>query len=350
LTSTAECVRRNAHLGLFALYVAFFPQLVAGPIERSTRLLPQFLQKFDFVEGRVVSGLRLMLWGMFKKVVIADRLAILVDCVFSHLTLFSGFEMIVATFFFAVQIYCDFSGYSDIAIGSARVLGFKLMDNFKAPYLSQSIPEFWQRWHISLSTWFRDYLYIPLGGSRVREWRIYVNVFIVFLLSGLWHGANWTFVIWGALHGAYFLLSRLTRPYRERAVQRLGLERWPALLGFLRQSTTFILVCFAWIFFRANTVGDAFYVVTHLFSGWGDSALFDEVLRISLFGRDVDLLMTVMLIVMLWLVDIFQDHPRYTAVLFERSLLVSWGIYLGLCLYIMNYGIARNIPFIYFQF
>ncbi|MFC1608484.1 MBOAT family O-acyltransferase [Candidatus Latescibacterota bacterium] len=189
------------HPGIFALYVAFFPQLVAGPIERSTRLMPQFFKKVPFGCDRVTDGLKKILVGLFKKVVIADRLALYVDAVYNNQAQHSGSTLLLATIFFSFQIYCDFSGYSDIAIGSARVLGYELMENFKRPYLSRSVGEFWKRWHISLSTWFRDYLYIPLGGSRVAYWRRYTNIFIVFLISGLWHGANWTFVVWGALHG-----------------------------------------------------------------------------------------------------------------------------------------------------
>jgi D-alanyl-lipoteichoic acid acyltransferase DltB (MBOAT superfamily) len=195
------------HLGVFAVYVSFFPQLVAGPIERSNHLLPQFFEKHEFSYSRVKSGLQKMLWGFYKKIVIADNLAILVDGVYNNIDNYSGIALIVATIFFTFQIYCDFSGYSDIAIGSARVMGFELRENFKRPYFSKSIQEFWQRWHITLSSWFKDYLYIPLGGNRVIKWKWYYNILITFLLSGLWHGANWTFIIWGGLHGSYLILA-----------------------------------------------------------------------------------------------------------------------------------------------
>ncbi|CAN5908465.1 hypothetical protein BH23GEM7_BH23GEM7_20090 [soil metagenome] len=210
------------HLGIFALYVSFFPQLVAGPIERSTRLLPQFFEKHEFSADRVSSGLRLILWGFFKKIVIADRLAIYVNEVYGNPAGFDGPTLLLATYFFAFQIYCDFSAYSDIAIGAARVMGFELMQNFRRPYFARSIHEFWQRWHISLSTWFRDYVYIPLGGNRVPFWRWYVNLFAVFLVSGLWHGANWTFVVWGGLHGFYLVFSLMTRNVRDRGWEALG--------------------------------------------------------------------------------------------------------------------------------
>ena len=195
------------HFGIFATYVAFFPQLVAGPIERATNMLPQFQLKFGFDYDRVVSGLRLILWGVFKKVVIADRLAIYVNAVYGDVESYAGLRLIVATVFFAFQIYCDFSAYSDIAIGTARILGFRLMENFRRPYLAISLRDFWRRWHISLSTWFRDYVYIGLGGNRQGASRQVINLLIVFALSGLWHGANWTFLLWGIFHGAIVALE-----------------------------------------------------------------------------------------------------------------------------------------------
>ncbi len=201
----------ESHVGRFALYVSFFPQLVAGPIERSGRLLPQFYQNHPFRYDQVKTGLKRMAWGFFKKMVIADRLAIYVDQVYNHPAEFYGFPVILATIFFAFQIYCDFSGYSDIAIGAAKVLGYDLMENFNAPYWANSIGDFWKRWHISLSTWFRDYLYIPLGGNRFGITRMYENLFLTFMVSGLWHGANWTFVLWGALHGFYVIVGHYSK-------------------------------------------------------------------------------------------------------------------------------------------
>ena len=214
MSYTIEVYRRHQkaerHFGIFALYVLFYPQLVAGPIERPQNILPQFHQKQYFDYNRVVSGLQLMAWGLFKKVVIADRLALLVNEVYNTPTHYQGLPLLVATVFFSVQIYCDFAGYSDIALGSARVMGFDLMTNFSRPYFSRSLPEFWRRWHISLSTWFKDYVYLPLGGNRVALPRACFNLFFVFIISGLWHGASWTFIIWGALHGAYLVGELLT--------------------------------------------------------------------------------------------------------------------------------------------
>ncbi len=210
------------HFGIFALYVSFFPQLVAGPIERSYRLLPQFYAHQRFDPDRVVSGLRLMLWGFFLKIVVADRLALFVNEVYADPGAYSGSALLLGTYFFAFQIFADFAGYSCIAIGAAGVMGYDLMENFRRPYFAASIREFWGRWHISLSTWFRDYLYIPLGGNRVSRWRWYVNLFAVFVISGLWHGAAWTFVVWGALHGAYLVVSLVTSDLRDHAWRRFA--------------------------------------------------------------------------------------------------------------------------------
>ncbi|HOJ12159.1 MAG TPA: MBOAT family O-acyltransferase, partial [Clostridiales bacterium] len=207
-------MKPETHFGIFALYVSFFPQLVARPIERADRLLPQFYNKNKFDYDRVTSGLKIMAWGFFKKVVVADRLGIAVSAIYNNPVKHNSIQFIIATLFFTFQIFCDFSGYSDIAIGSARIMGFELMENFKRPYFSKSVAEFWRRWHISLSSWFKDYLYIPLGGNRVSKARNYFNLFITFLASGLWHGANWTFVVWGALHGAYIVLGRMLAPVR----------------------------------------------------------------------------------------------------------------------------------------
>ncbi len=246
-----------------ALYVSFFPQLVAGPIERPGRLLPQIRSPRAATADELVSGLRLMLWGMFKKVVVADRLAIYVDIVYGEPTGHNGAQLLLATVFFAVQIYCDFSGYTDIALGCARTLGFDLMKNFRRPYLAWCPTEFWRRWHISLSTWFRDYVYIPLGGSRRGVTRGGLTLMITFLVSGLWHGANWTFIAWGAVHGLMVLI--------ERAVRRalgLGPSRGDARLGvrLVGAAITIPGVIIAWVFFRADSLSSATYILTHLFS------------------------------------------------------------------------------------
>lgn len=260
--------KAERHYGYLALYVLFYPQLVAGPIERPQNILHQLHEEHRFEYQRVADGLKWMAWGMFKKVVIADRMALFVNPIYDSPTSHEGPALVFATLAFAIQIYCDFSGYSDIALGSAQVMGIKLMKNFQHPYFARSISEFWRRWHISLSTWFRDYVYIPLGGNRSGARRTAINLFITFLLSGLWHGASWTFVIWGALHGIYIILNHWIEPRWTRFRDSGFAKRFPSLHNGLSLLSTFGLVCFAWIFFRASTLPDAFYIVTHLFSGW----------------------------------------------------------------------------------
>jgi alginate O-acetyltransferase complex protein AlgI len=255
--------KAERHLGIYAVYVLFFPQMVAGPIERPYNLLPQLRAHHTFSYERAGSGLGLILFGLFKKIVIADSVAVIVNHVYESPLNQPGPLLLFATYCFAVQIYCDFSGYSDIARGSARIMGIELMRNFNRPYLARSMREFWHRWHISLSTWFRDYVYIPLGGSRTSSLRRAWNLLIVFVLSGLWHGANWTFIIWGALHGGYLIAETWLRSWFPRlhfADSRLG--------NAARIAITFNLCCFAWIFFRANSISDAFYIAGHLHRGW----------------------------------------------------------------------------------
>ncbi len=239
------------HFGIFAVYVSFWPQLVAGPIERSQHLLPQFRVKHDFNYDRLRAGLIRILWGFFKKLVIADRMAILVNEIYNDNPDVGGGMYILATFFFAFQIYCDFSGYSDIAIGAARIMGFNLMENFNKPYFARSIQDFWGRWHISLSSWFRDYVYIPLGGNRVMKWRWYYNLFITFLISGFWHGANWTFIIWGAYHGVLLIIPHIFK---------IKIKGWYTVIPI------FLLVCLGWLFFRANNLEHVFVILKHIIS------------------------------------------------------------------------------------
>jgi alginate O-acetyltransferase complex protein AlgI len=254
----------SRHIGRYALYVMYYPQLVAGPIERPQNLLHQLDAEHHFEYGRVRDGFQQMLWGLFKKVVIADQLAVTVDLVYGNPGGYSSAALVAATLLFAIQIYCDFSGYSDIAIGASKVMGIDLMQNFRQPYFASSIAEFWRRWHISLSTWFRDYVYVSLGGNRVGRGRQAMNLMVVFLISGLWHGANWTFVVWGALHGAYLMFGMATADARDRWSKLIGLARLPWVRRAFGMAVTFLLVCFAWIFFRAATLGDAWYIASHL--------------------------------------------------------------------------------------
>jgi alginate O-acetyltransferase complex protein AlgI len=331
----------------YALYVMYYPQLVAGPIERARRLLPQLDCSAPFDVDRVVSGARLAVFGLFKKIVIADRLAIFVDNVYGAPTEATGFSMLLATYFFAVQIYCDFSGYTDIARGVSRIMGIELVENFHHPYGAKSVAEFWNRWHVSLSSWFRDYVYIPLGGNRVSDVRWARNIVVVFLLSGLWHGANWTFVVWGLLHGTYVVIGRAGAPL-VRAARRLhALETLRRADSALRMFVTFHLVTFAWIFFRANSVGDAFYVTTHMFRGW---QLSESYLGESLFPFQHDVTAPSFFIVAIGLIGLLvlleAAESRHGGI--ERIPNATvWGALGAVMLLFGTYG-AKS--FIYFQF
>ncbi|RKD21938.1 D-alanyl-lipoteichoic acid acyltransferase DltB, MBOAT superfamily [Caminicella sporogenes DSM 14501] len=343
------------HFGIFALYVSFFPQLVAGPIERSERLLPQFYENHKFNYERVMNGLTMMGWGFLKKIVIADRLAIIVNKIYNNPTEYNGFSLIVATVFFAFQIFCDFSGYSDIAIGSAKVMGIELIENFKRPYFSKSISEFWRRWHISLSTWFRDYLYIPLGGNRVSVPRYYFNIFFTFLVSGLWHGANWTFIVWGALHGFYLIMGKMTFKIRRRIVKILKLEKVPFIHKSIQIIITFGLVCFAWIFFRANSIEEAFYIVQNIFVDVFFLNLNETKQNLIHIGVDkFDFLLSILLILILEGIHVItRKQSTVVSNLEKRPIWIRWLIYYAIIFAIIVLGVyevEEKSQFIYFQF
>lgn len=341
--------KAERHFGIYSLYVMFYPQLVAGPIERPQNLLHQFREKYEFNYERITSGLRLMGWGLFKKVVIADRLALGADYVFNNPGLQSSPNLILGVLFFSFQIFCDFSGYSDMAIGAARVMGFKLMTNFDKPYQSKSINEFWKRWHISLSTWFRDYLYISLGGNRVTIPRWYLNLFIVFLVSGLWHGANWTFVIWGALHGFYLVFGIVTKKLNERICNYFRLNR----VRLLAPLSTFALVAFAWIFFRANDVNSAFYIVKHIFIGIPDTIeklKNGEQIINSLSMGKFDFYLSFFLILFLEFVHYLQRKINISEYFVRQPAYVRWTVYYSFVLIILFLGVFEDRQFIYFQF
>ena len=332
--------RPERHIGIFALYVAFWPQLVAGPIERSDRLLPQLHRTVVWDDDRVRAGLLRMLWGFFKKIVIADRLAETVSTVYNAPGEHDGASLLLATYFFAFQIYCDFSGYSDIAIGSARVLGIDLMENFKRPYFSRSIAEFWSRWHISLSTWFRDYVYIPLGGNRTVKWRWYYNLFITFLVSGLWHGANWTFVVWGALHGAYLIAAIVTAGMRRRLLGPV--YRRPGVKAVAQMVITFHLVLLGWVFFRANDLGDALLILERIiFTPW--------TLGIAA-GQAFALLFAGLMIALLLAQEGLVRDATIESVLLPRARGVRWAYYGTVSCCILWFGVFNHNEFIYFQF
>lgn len=330
------------HLGIYALYVMFYPQLVAGPIERPQNVIPQFYEVHKFEYQRVVSGLRLMLWGMFKKVVIADRLSLFVDLVYNEPTHYKGLPLAVATLFFAFQIFCDFSGYSDIALGSARVMGFDLMKNFDRPYFAKSIAEFWKRWHISLSTWFRDYLYIPLGGNRKGGFRTNLNLFIVFMVSGLWHGASWNYVIWGALHGVYLVVGRETKSLQ---IKLFGDSTRSLLAKITNAIFTFGLVYFAWIFFRARTLRESYYIISNFFQK--SSHTLHET--IQLIGINELWILLISFLIMEG-VHVYQRKNDIVAWFANQRKWVQWGVYYTLILLIICFGVYTQTQFIYFQF
>jgi alginate O-acetyltransferase complex protein AlgI len=345
-------MKPEKHFGIFALYVTFFPQLVAGPIERADRLLPQFYSEKKFDYDRVTSGLKIMAWGFFKKVVVADRLGVAVNTIYNNPTKHNSIQFIIATIFFAFQIYCDFSGYSDIAIGSAKVMGFELMENFKRPYFSKSIGEFWKRWHISLSTWFKDYLYIPLGGNKVGKLRHYFDLFVTFLVSGLWHGANWTFVLWGALHGMYSVFGRMLAPLRKKLTAITHINKLPLLHKGLQIVLTFTMVSFAWIFFRANSINDAFYIVRHLFTDLGKATNFTYLVNsISVMGlTKFQLLVAAGGVALIEAVHLVERKGSVWDWLSSKPVLARWTAYSILLTATFWLAFSENNEFIYFQF
>lgn len=333
--------KAERNFGIYSLYVMFYPQLVAGPIERPQNLLHQFYEKHSFNYARINEGMKLMLWGFFKKLVIADRLAIFVDSAYNYPEQQTGLTLIMATIFFAIQIYCDFSGYSDIAIGTARVMGFKLMTNFNRPYFSRNISEFWKRWHISLSTWFKDYLYISLGGNKVSIPRWYFNLFFVFLVSGFWHGANWTFIIWGAINGFYLVFALLTDKFSTRLVNVTGLNKHKKLLSFFNIIITFLLACFAWIFFRANSVKDAWLIIRKM-------ATFSGPLH---YENPSMLIFSFLGIGMLFLYELKHEYFKNSfSLLNNQHWLVRNMTYAVLIILILLIGVFDGGQFIYFQF
>ncbi|MCR5672028.1 MAG: MBOAT family protein [Butyrivibrio sp.] len=338
----------------YALYVSFFPQLVAGPIERSKNLLKQLnlFLKFDF--ERAVDGFMIMLWGYFLKVVMADRIAIFVDRVYGNMDKYGGCYLILATVLFAVQIYCDFAGYSTIAVGAAKIMGINIMENFKAPYLSLTVGEFWRNWHISLTSWFKDYLYIPLGGSRKGQARKYINKMIVFLVSGLWHGADFSYVVWGGLNGFYQVVGEMLMPVRDKAVKIFGLNRESIGHKVMSTFVTFALVDFAWIFFRAKDMASALKAVKSMLTVYNPWVLFDgSVYNCGLNAKEY-WLMIICILVLLWadirkkkgivIREVIRKQDPWCRILL-LAIFVSFILIFGI------WGTGYNdTSFIYFQF
>jgi D-alanyl-lipoteichoic acid acyltransferase DltB (MBOAT superfamily) len=336
-------------LNIFALFTAFFPPLLSGPINRASDLMPQFKQPRAFDYQNVTQGLRLILWGLVKKMVIADHLAVYVNHVYNHVGDYQGIALIIATLFYTVQIYCDFSGYTDMARGSAQVLGYDLMENFRHPYFARSLHEFWQRWHISLSTWFRDYVYVPLGGNRVTIWRWRYNIFITFLISGLWHGANWTFVVWGALHGFILILENATRHFQRRLADRLFTGKASRLNQGIQVAITMSMISFAWIFFRANSVSDAFTIIRKMFligiDGFGLKQSGITVVGIPQF------IFLLLMVVLLFGVEMWERRGWVQELVGKLPLTVRWTIYTVAFWSVLISGVfGVKQEFIYFQF
>jgi len=348
-------IKTEGNFLFYALFVSFFPQLVAGPIERPENLIPQLKEKHSPSRDNAVAGAKLMLLGFFKKVCVADLVSGAVDGVYNSPSEAGALAVVIATVLFSLQIYCDFSGYTDIAIGCARIMGIKLMKNFDHPYLATGIKEFWARWHISLSSWFRDYLYIPLGGNRRGRARTLLNLFIVFLVSGLWHGADWTFVIWGALHGIYQVVGNLTAAPRVKLLQKFGKDNNSPAVVAVRRILTFILVAFAWIFFRANSVGELLVLLRALFTFSSGTASAAELMGLDF----IDALLIVTSVIALFIMDNLVKYDGTEGTLPERTdgsrHLVGRGsfIYTVWCILIVwALLLSRDMisSFIYFQF
>ncbi|WP_262328386.1 MBOAT family O-acyltransferase [Carboxylicivirga litoralis] len=324
----------------FFAYVSFFPQLVAGPIERATNLLPQFYKKREFSYQQGATGMRQILWGLFKKMVIADNCAVMVDQIFDNHETLPGSVLIMGSIYFAFQIYGDFSGYSDIAIGTARLFGFNLMTNFRTPYFSRDMAEFWRRWHISLSTWFRDYLYIPLGGSRVNTQRAIRNTFIIFLVSGFWHGANWTFLAWGAINAIYFIPLLLTG-YNRKNIGTVAENKWlPSIKELVQMGFTFALTCLAWIFFRAENITEAFSYLNNIVS---NSFMPDNFF----YFQPIYIYLICLCLIFDWF--IFR-HDYGFEYITSLNVLSRRLIYICIALLIFIFTVNQTQSFIYFQF
>ena len=340
-------VKAEKNFGKYATFIAFFPQLVAGPIERTKNLMPQILAEHKFDYQKAAAGLRLMAWGFFKKIVIADTLAVSVDTVYDSLGVYKGFPLLMASVLFSIQIYCDFAGYSDIAIGTAKLFGIDLMKNFDSPYFSTSVRDFWNRWHISLSSWLRDYIYIPLGGNRVSKGRNAFNLMATFLISGLWHGANWTYVVWGGIHGFAQVVEKFLFKIKKKDKNQKpgGIKWWCSVF------VTFVFATFAWVFFRAETIGDAFYVLENMFYGITNPAQYVSQITTYLGMDKLTLVGMVISIGLLLVFDYCSLTRDVLEKLKEKKIAIRWIVYVVFVLFlIFNIPATSGQEFIYFQF
>ncbi len=340
----------------FCLFITFFPQLVAGPIERAKDLMPQLFSKKTFKLNNIILGLKFIIFGLFKKVVIADRIAVAVNTVYSSPKNYEGLYFIIATFLFSFQIYCDFCGYSDIAVGCAKLLDINLMQNFKQPYFSKSIKEFWRRWHISLSTWFKDYVYFPLGGNRVSKPRHYFNLIVTFLVSGIWHGANWTFIIWGGLHGLYQIIESILDNIKRKVLIFLHIDNFKFdffLINIIKVIFTFLIVSFTYIFFRGNKLEDSYYIVTNLFRGYRSWTTIQYVYDVmnNMGITLLELLISFACILFLMLVEFFCREDTIHNILMKTNGIFRFLFYFFVSILILSLGVYYNAgEFIYFQF
>ena len=336
-------IKAEKHFGYYATFVSFFPQLVAGPIERPENLLPQLKKEKQFDYNNAILGLKIMAYGFFKKIVVADNLAFYVDKVYNNLPYYQGFSLLLAAIFFSIEIYCDFSGYSDIAKGSAYLLNIELMDNFKAPYFSTNIKEFWSKWHISLSSWFKDYIYIPLGGNRCSKIKHYSNLFITFLISGLWHGANITFVIWGGLNG---LLQIFEDVFNIKKIKNVYSPLW-----FIKVIITFTIMTLTWIFFRAQNINEAIYVFNNMFIGIDN---FKNYIVSGLYSFDVTplnlIIHLIIYLVPLTIIDCLSVKYNVIELINKKSTIVRYSLYFGLVILVLLLHYVGEVNFIYFQF
>ena len=337
-------MKPEKHFGRFALYVSFFPQLVAGPIERAKRLLPQFKIDHSFDYERVRNGIVLIMWGLFKKAVIADRVSEYINIVFASPEDHFGLQIWISMMLFYIQLYCDFSGYTDIAIGTAGIMGYKLMLNFKQPMIAQNFREFWSRWHISLTTWFRDYLYLELRTKDQKAFRNYISILIVFLATGFWHGANWTFLLFGLYHACALIGNEIMKPTIRNVKEAIGLLKYPKLNKGLNISYTFILLCLSVSLFRSNSIHDSIVLFGNLFD-------FSKGLdNINLFRHPIDFGLSIGFLILIFVIDFVTDKVNIGEYLSKQSYFVKWSLLIIILLSIFTLGKFGEEDFIYFQF